>query len=184
MASLSVHHGTTWLVGGEFCEKMKFVVFEMWGLKRPANIPKWTPWNSWCTKVLNSEGFAHGKLVGAPWHNLIGWWGVLWKMKFVVFEMWGLERPKNVPKWRPLSSWCTKVLSLEGFAHGKLVGAPPHNLIGWWGVLWKNEIRGFWDVRVGKAYKCPQMKTLKFLVHESFEFGGVCTWPWLLVTTA
>ena len=121
----------------------------MWGLKRPANIPKWTPWNSWCTKVLNSEGFAHGKLVGAPWHNLIGWWGVLWKMKFVVFEIWGLERPKKVPKWRPLSSWCTKVLSFEGFAHGKLVGAPRHNLIGWWGVLWKKEIRGFWDVRVG-----------------------------------
>jgi len=73
------------------------------------------------------------------------------KMKFVVFEMWGLERPKNVPKWRPLSSWCTKVFSLEGFAHGKLVGAPRLNLIGWWGVLWKNEICGFWDVRVGKA---------------------------------
>jgi len=36
-------------------------------------------------------------------------------------------------------------------------------------------------VRVGKAYKCPQMNTVKFLVHESFEFGGVCTWPRLLV---
>jgi len=47
----------------------------------------------------------------------------------------------------------------------------------WWGVLSKNEIRGFWDVRVGKAYKCPQMNTMKFLVHESFEFGGFCTWP-------
>jgi len=34
--------------------------------------------------------------------------------------------------------------------------------------LWKNEIRGFWDFRVGKAYKCPQMNTMKFLVHESF----------------
>jgi len=32
-------------------------------------------------------------------------------------------------------------------------------------------------VRVGKAYKCPQMNTLKVLVHESFEFGGFCTWP-------
>jgi len=30
-------------------------------------------------------------------------------------------------------------------------------------------------VRVGKAYKCPQMNTMKFWVHESFEFGGVCT---------
>ena len=27
------------------------------------------------------------------------------------------------------------------------------------------------------AYKCPQMNTMKFLVHESFEFGEVCTWP-------
>jgi len=30
---------------------------------------------------------------------------------------------------------------------------------------------------VGKAYKCPQMSTIKFLVHESFEFEGFCTWP-------
>jgi len=34
---------------------------------------------------------------------------------------------------------------------------------------------------VGKAYKCPQMNTIKFLVHESFEFGGFCTWPKLAV---
>jgi len=32
-------------------------------------------------------------------------------------------------------------------------------------------------VRVGKASKCPQMNTMKVLVHESFEFGGFCTWP-------
>jgi len=32
-------------------------------------------------------------------------------------------------------------------------------------------------VRVGKAYKCPQMNTMKVFVHESFEFGGFCTWP-------
>jgi len=32
-------------------------------------------------------------------------------------------------------------------------------------------------VRVGKAYKCPQLNTIKFLVHECFEFGGFCTWP-------
>jgi len=31
-------------------------------------------------------------------------------------------------------------------------------------------------VRVGKAYKCPQMNTMKIFVHESFEFGGFCTW--------
>ena len=32
-------------------------------------------------------------------------------------------------------------------------------------------------MRVGKAYKCPQMNTMKVLVHESFEFVGFCTWP-------
>jgi len=32
-------------------------------------------------------------------------------------------------------------------------------------------------VRVGKAYKCPQMSTVKVLVHESFELDGCCTWP-------
>jgi len=36
-------------------------------------------------------------------------------------------------------------------------------------------------VRVGKAYKCPQMNTMNILVHESFEFGGFCTWPRLVV---
>ena len=60
-ASLSVYHGIAWLLGGEFSDEMKFVLFEMWGLERPTNIPKWIPWNSWCTKVLGSEGFAHGQ---------------------------------------------------------------------------------------------------------------------------
>jgi len=32
-------------------------------------------------------------------------------------------------------------------------------------------------VRLGKAYKCPQMNSMKVLVHASFEFGGFCTWP-------
>jgi len=32
-------------------------------------------------------------------------------------------------------------------------------------------------VRLGKAYKCPQINTMKVLLHESFEFGGFCTWP-------
>jgi len=36
-------------------------------------------------------------------------------------------------------------------------------------------------VRVGKAYKCPKMNTMKVLVHESFEVGGFCTWPSLAV---
>jgi len=36
-------------------------------------------------------------------------------------------------------------------------------------------------MRVGKAYKYPQMNNMKFLVQESFEFGGFCTWPRLAV---
>ena len=32
-------------------------------------------------------------------------------------------------------------------------------------------------MRGGKAYKCPQMSTMKFLVHESLEFGGFCIGP-------
>jgi len=27
------------------------------------------------------------------------------------------------------------------------------------------------------VYNCPQMNTIKFLVHESFEFGEFCTSP-------
>jgi len=27
------------------------------------------------------------------------------------------------------------------------------------------------------AYKCPQMNTMKVFMHESFQFGGFCTWP-------
>jgi len=36
-------------------------------------------------------------------------------------------------------------------------------------------------VKVGLASKCPQMNTIKVLVHKSFEFGGFCTWPRLSV---
>jgi len=31
------------------------------------------------------------------------------------------------------------------------------------------------------AYKCPQIKTMKVFMHESFEFVGFCTWPSLSV---
>jgi len=34
---------------------------------------------------------------------------------------------------------------------------------------------------VGKASKCPQLNTMKVLVHESFEYGGFCTCPSLAV---
>ena len=32
-------------------------------------------------------------------------------------------------------------------------------------------------MRVGKAYKYPQMSTMKVLVNEIFEFGGFYTGP-------
>jgi len=38
--SLAVHHGIARWLGGEFCEKLKFEVFEMGGLERPTNVPK------------------------------------------------------------------------------------------------------------------------------------------------
>jgi len=58
----------------------------------------------------------------------------------------------------------------------KLVSVPRHR---WLGGLFceKNEICGFWDVKVGIACKCPQMNTIKFLVYESFKFRGFCIWP-------
>jgi len=182
MTSLSVHHCITWLVGGECCEKMKFVVFEMWWLERLTNFPKWRPLNSWCMKVLSSEGFSHGKLVGAPRHNLIGWWGVLWKNEIRGF--WDV-RVGNAYKCPQMNTM--KFLVHENFEFGGVCTWPRlsvHHgiarLVGW-EFLWKNEIRGFWDVRVGNSYKCPQMNTMKILVHESFEFRGFCTWPRLVV---
>jgi len=71
--------------------------------------------------------------------------------------------------------WVRRVLHMA-----KVGGAPRHR---WHGgeFCGKNEIRGFWDMSVGNAYKCPQMNTMKFLVHDSFEFGRVCTWPRLSV---
>jgi len=36
-------------------------------------------------------------------------------------------------------------------------------------------------VKVGMASKCPQINTMKVLVHKIFEFGGFCTWPSLAV---
>ena len=36
-------------------------------------------------------------------------------------------------------------------------------------------------MRVGLAYKCPQINTMKVFVHKSFEYVGFCTWPRLWV---
>jgi len=161
----------------------------MWGLERPPNAPKWIPWKCWCTRVLGWV-LHMAKLVGgfctwtrlAVYHDIARWLGGEFceKMKFVIFEMWGLERPPNAPKWIPWKCWCTRVLGWV-LHMAKLVGAPRHSYMVWWWALWKIEIRGFWDVRVAKASKCPQMNTMKVLVHESFEFGGFCPWPRLAV---
>ena len=117
---LAVNHGIARWLGGECCEKMKFVIFEMWGLEKPTNVTKWIPWKSWCTKVYCSVGFAHGQ----AWRCTTAqrWLGGEFceKLKFVVFEMWGLDWPPNAPKWIPWKCWCTKVLSSVDFAHGQV----------------------------------------------------------------
>jgi len=110
-------------------------------------------------------------LVGSFVKNLNSW--------FLRCEGWkGLQMSPNeyhesLGAWK---FWVRWVLHMS-----KVGGAPRHSYMAWWGVLWKNEICDFWDVRVGKAYKCPQMNTMKVLLHESFEFGGFCTWPKLAV---
>jgi len=119
--SWSVQDGIARWLGREFCEKMKFVVFEMWWLEMPPNVPKWMPWKSWCTKVLSLMGFAHGqgcRCTTTQLDGLVGSFGQ--KLKFVVFEMWGLAWPPNAPKWIPWKSWCTNVLSSVGFVHGQV----------------------------------------------------------------
>jgi len=101
------------------------------------------------------------------------------KRKFLVFEMWRLEWPTNVPKGVPQKSWCMKVLSWVGFAHHQVRRCVTTQV--WWGILWKIEIRDFWGVKVGKAYKCPQINTINIFVNKSFEFCGFCSWPCLAV---
>jgi len=95
--------------------------------------------------------------------------------------MWGLERPTNVPNEYHECLGARKFLVRWVLHMAKVGGAPRHSKIAWWGVLWRNEIRDFWDVRLGKAHKCPQMNTMNVLVHESFGFGRFCTWPRLAV---
>jgi len=100
---------------------MKFVIFEMRGLERPKNVPKWIQ-----LKVLVHESFEFGGFCTLPrlavHHGIARWLGREFceKLKFVIFEMWGLERPTNVPKWIPWKSWCTKVFRSVGFAYGQV----------------------------------------------------------------
>jgi len=173
------------LIGGEFCEKMKFVVFEMWGLERPTNVPKWIPWKSWWTNVLYSEGCAHSqgwRCTTSQVDGLVGSFVKKWNLWFLRCEGWkGLQMSaneycKSLGAWKFWIGWMLHL--------AKLVGAPRHSYMAWWGVLWKSEIRGFWDVMVGKAYKCPQMNTMKFLVHEIFSSEGFAYGQGCRCTTA
>jgi len=54
------------------------------------------------------------------------------------------------------------------FAHGHVWWCGTAKLDSLVGSFVKNEIHGFWDVKVGKAYKCPQMNTINVLVHKIF----------------
>ena len=118
--SWSVHHDIARWLGGKFCEKLKFVVFVMWGLERPTIVPKWIPWNFCVHESFEFGGFYTWPRL-AVHHGIARWLCEEFceKMKFVIFEMWGLERPTNVPKWIPWKSWCTRVLRSVGFAHGQ-----------------------------------------------------------------
>jgi len=96
---LAVHHGIARWLGGEFCEKMKFVIFEMRGLEKPINVPKWIPWKSWCTKVYCSVGFAHrqaSRCTTAQLDGLVGSFVKNWNSWFLRCEGWiGLQMPPN-----------------------------------------------------------------------------------------
>jgi len=132
-------------------------------------------------KFLVHESFEFGGFCTWPrlavHHDISGLVGCFvkkWNSWFLRCEGWkGLQMTPNE---------CHEVLGARMFwvRRGLLMAKVVARLVGG-EFLWKNEIRGFWDVRVGKAYKCPQMNTFKFLVHESFEFGGFCTWPRLAV---
>jgi len=126
MAKIGGARRHRWLrLGGEFCEKMKFVVFEMWGLERLTNFPKWRPLNSWCTKVLSSEGFAHGhnwRCTTASLDGLVGSFVKKWNSWFLRCEGWkGLQMSANEyhENLGARKFWVRRVLHLA-----KLVGAP------------------------------------------------------------
>jgi len=114
--SWSVHHGIARWIGGLFCEKMKFVVFDMWGLEWATNVNKWIPWKSWCTKVLSSVGFAHdqvGQCTTTLLNCLVGYFCE--KIKFVAFEMWWLKWLTKVPKMNTIKFLVHESFEIGGF---------------------------------------------------------------------
>jgi len=133
-------------------------------------------WKFWVRRVLHMANVG-----GSPRHR---WLGGEFCEKNEIRGFWDV-RVGNAYKCPQMNTM--KFLVHESFEFGGVCTWPRlsvHHgiarLVGW-EFLWKNEISGFWDVRVGKAYKCPQMNTIKFLVHKSFLFGGFCTWPRLAV---
>jgi len=126
--SWSVHHGITRWLGGDFCEKMKFVVVDMWWLERPTNVPKWIPWKSWCTKVLSSVGFAHGhawRCTTAQLDGLVGSFVKKWNSWFLRCE--GLKGLQMSPNEYPESLGAQKFKVGWVLHMAKLVGAPRHS---------------------------------------------------------
>jgi len=126
--SWSVHHGIARWLGGEFCEKLKFVLFEMWGLERPTIFPKWIPWKSWCTKVFSSVGSAHGhgwRCTTTLLDCLVGSFVKNWNSWFLRCEGWiGLQMPPTEyhESLGAQKFWVRWVLHMA-----KLVGAPRHS---------------------------------------------------------
>jgi len=125
---LAVHHGTARSLGGEFCEKLKSVIFDMWGLERPTNVHKWIPWKSWCTKVFSSVGFKHyqaWRCTTAQLDGLVGSFVKSWNCWFLRCEGWkGLQMAPNEyhESLGARKFWVPWVLHMT-----KLVGAPRHS---------------------------------------------------------
>jgi len=108
----------------------------------------------------------------------MAWWGVLWKNEIRGFWVVMVGKASKCAQMNTMKVLVQKSFEFDGFCTWSRLSV--HQDIARWlgGEFWsKTEIRGFWDVKVGLASKCPQMNTMKVLVHECFEFGGFCTWP-------
>jgi len=144
MARLSVHHSITWLVGGEFCEKKKFVVFlrcEGWkGLQMSPNEDHYLGyagssrvWVSWPTNPLNLIKLIIlilGYRTGIPKLN----WNSKSLIAILFFDT--LPRQTNQNHWAPFPSlWITiTVMVVPPFGGGRLV----------WGVVVVRRVSTAW----------------------------------------
>ena len=119
--SWSVHHGRARWHGGELCEKLKFVVFEMWGLEKAYK----------CLQMNTIEVFVHesfecgGFCTTAELDGLVGSFVKNWNLWFFRCEGWkGLQISPNEYHESPgaRNFWVQWVLH-----RAKLVGAPQHS---------------------------------------------------------